>query len=161
MRTVAVILAAAGVAILSGCTGKAPPVTDGKVRIDVENTLETSDSRCVRLRLSFRGQKTVYVRQQGDSESAGIPPDAKSGIASCSVVILADGFDSSDGPRLKWLHQIQGQGIVAGGPSILPVDQAHTIDEFVKIGLSSGEYDIGKEIAIAEINGDTLTLRVE
>jgi hypothetical protein len=136
-------------------------VPEGKVRIEIDSILKTSDSRCVRLGLAFKGQKTVYVQQSGDSESAGISPDPESGVASCSLLILADLFDSPDGARLKWLHQIQGKGVVAGGPSILAVDQAHTIDGVVKIVLSPGDYDIGQEIAVAEVNGDTLTLRVE
>ena len=162
MKTLGLLAATASIALMSGCGSSNDDVPEGKFHIEVQSIVEGAYAECTQLNLTLRGSKTVHLGQPGDNETIGVSTD---GDWSCRIVALATLMECDDGAKVVWLHQIQKDGQVAGSPDTINVEDAYsrgqTLQELLRITVTTGDYPLGQEIDVAEFGESILKLKVE
>ena len=161
MRGHSVLIGICLLGAIAGCSGGRAQPKGGRYRIDCEKIAGGKDLVIVRLKLTFAGSRSVRLFDEHDSETARIAPAAQDSLAECEVLLVADLVGLGDKRMVKWLHQIRGSGVTAGGPGIYPTEPGESLDDLLDIRIKAGECAFGSEVEVAVFRGQALRLKVE
>jgi hypothetical protein len=146
---------------LTGCNPGRQSPPSGRFQVDVDQITKTDDLVILRLRLKFAGERRVTLSEENDSETATISPDSETGLAECEVLLVADVVDSAHTNIVKWLDQIQGKGVRAGGPATYQMEPGKSLADQLDVHIRSGDYDFDSDLDIATFRGRTLRMKIQ
>jgi hypothetical protein len=139
------------------------PVPAGSYRLAVENLADYPDSlRVTQLVITACDRYTVRVTTTGKTAEAVAEPDRDSqGIVQARILILGDLALAQGGTcQLTSLLQIRTAGVRAGGPSRRSVDSERKLSDLMKLDVRDGDYPLGQDLKLGELQGEPIVLEV-
>jgi hypothetical protein len=159
------VLATLGVLLLfvvSGCDAREEAVPlEGHFSLGVETIVEDHDLVIYRLSILVPGKRWVGVYEGKSQDRAVITPGPGEELGRCTVLIVADVVRGGDDQRVKWLIQIQGSDVTAGGATTLSIAKEDTISGLLTVTVKPGDYALGSEVDLAVFQGKPVRLKVE
>ncbi len=154
---------------LSGCgrEDSNTSIPQNAYRLEAEDLVDVKGMVLVkRLVITAHGERAVRISVvDGGHREAVVSPDprADNDLVTADVIILADLIElsASESKLLRWLTQVKGPGITAGGPSLYEVPSTSTLKDIVTLNIQPGEHPVGQPLVLGRLRGKDILLTVK
>jgi len=172
MKQLIVFLLLISFLAIAGCDRRSRSIPKGHFRVAIDNVIDHEEFVVTNIRIKFRGKRSVTVsRKDGDIRTvSGIVVEDQSGnspsVLGADLVIGVALFKAAGAANsIKWYAQMDDGtgntlGSVFGHPRTLPVE-AETIRDILELSISEGNYPFDEMITIAQLQGDSIALKVK
>ena len=161
LSAIIVALSAGIVFYVAGCRDQADEIPPDSFRLRTNTLVDSSDMLVRKVRIEAHGTRIVKVTEEGDSSTATIGPVRNADFMVAEIVFVAALLKTPESTNMiKWLIQIQGQGVTVGGPSTHQVE-VDSLADVLDLQVDQGLHLLAEDIAIGTFRGRPIVLSVE
>ncbi len=161
MKRACALLAIVVIICATGCTDQTNQLPPDSFRATVKYLVEGSGLLVKHVIIEAPCKKTVKVTQGRKHSEATIEPAQNTDLMLAEVTFVAALVKTSEsGNMIKWLIQIKGQGVTAGGPSSFPVE-AESLADILQLKFDQEFHPLGQDVVIGKFQGESIILSVK